>query len=160
MQSSVFISLCISKTTSRIPHCFHITWANCLIYLAPCSSAVLYKQSIGAHVSINKKLLLLNLLRRRPIRPLICHLLILHLLIYWEAFNISLQNILVAFQICAFSWNSLRARSTQLFNFFLVKHAHHLPNIPSSHIFDNVFSFATTTMIVEPCFHLLLRASA
>ena len=56
MQSSLFVSLCISKTMSHIPHCFHITWANCLIYLAPCSSAVLYKQSIGAHVSINKKM--------------------------------------------------------------------------------------------------------
>src|SRR5882757_8650030 len=49
MQSSVFVSLCISKTTSRIPHCFHITPANCLIYLAPCSSAVLYNRSQWAH---------------------------------------------------------------------------------------------------------------
>ena len=44
IQSSAFVSLCASRTSSRIPHWRHITFANCLTYLAECNSAILWNK--------------------------------------------------------------------------------------------------------------------
>jgi hypothetical protein len=43
IHSSLLVSLCASSTISLIPHCCHMTRANCLTYFGAWSSAILQK---------------------------------------------------------------------------------------------------------------------